>query len=156
MSQGNLPDLSGLPAEIRQKLEIQLAAMSPEMRAHFVRNGLPQLLQRLLPKAHGAGTSNTGGAGSGSASSGGAGNRHGTAPPDLKKIAGAIAHELSNGRGRPHGHYNDTVRRGDSPGAGRWMLIALALAALFAAIWPGTGGGRQSDAGDRGVEVDAG
>jgi hypothetical protein len=120
MSQGNMPDLSGLPAEIRHKLETQLAAMSPEMRAHFLRNGLPQLLQRLMTKAERAT-----GAGTGHAGSGGAGNRHGTAPPDIRKIGAALVNELTQGRRKPHGHYNETIRPGDHPGSGRWMLFVV-------------------------------
>lgn len=105
MSQGNMPDLSGLPAEVREKLEKQLASMSPEMRRHFIENGVPQLLKRLLPKAQAAAAQV---------------QRH---APDLRRAADAV-HEITHRR-KPHGHYNDTIRPGDRPGAGRWMLYAV-------------------------------
>jgi hypothetical protein len=104
MSQGHLPDLSGLPAEIRQKLETQLAAMTPEMRAHFLKNGLPQLLQRLMKRPAGTGTTTH-------------------APVDIKAAGVEALRQLA--RRRPHGHYNDTIRPGDHPGSGRWMLYVV-------------------------------
>ena len=120
MSQHRLPDLSGLPPEIRQKVEQQLAKMSPEMRQHFLANGLPQLLQRMLPKAQAAADKL---------------RQHAPAIRSAAENAADTAREAARQleRMRPHGHFNATIRPGDHPGAGRW-LVWLVFVALVGAL----------------------
>ncbi|KFN50769.1 hypothetical protein [Arenimonas composti] len=112
-------DLSQLPPEIRGKLEQQMARMSPEMRAHFMGNGLPQLLQRL-------------GAGAGNATAGARAAAANVPVDDLKRLGQQL---LARGRRAPRGHFNETIRPGDAPGSGRWLVVAVFVAAIGALLF---------------------
>lgn len=136
MSQGSPSgiDLSGLPPEIRRKVEVGLAKLSPEMRQHWEQQGSP-LLAKLV--------------------SGVAANARGKAPPPLpnrpqmpdlpslpKLFSGAKSDGMdlpehaphhTNPRSKPRGHYNDTIRPGDRRGLASWSAWVL-VAAVVAAI----------------------
>jgi hypothetical protein len=125
MSQ-NLPqgiDLSGLPPEIRRKVEAGLARLSPEMRQHWEQQGSP-LLAKLVANA--------------------GGKLPRTTPPPIPKAAAAPrttggmdlpAHPPHhvNPRSAPRGHYNDTIRPGDGQSL-RWLPLII-LVSVGLAVW---------------------
>lgn len=131
MSQGLPPgmDLSSLPPEIRRKVEIGLAKMSPEMRRQWEQQGSP-LVAKLV-----AGLANSSGpppvpkkSGNRSASSSG----HAQTPsrPGGMDLPVHAPHHV-NPRSAPRGHYNDTIRPGDGVGM-RWFPITVAIALALA------------------------
>lgn len=127
MNQNSMPglDLSGLPPEIRARIEKRFASLSPEARAKWASGGAP-LLARLVNGLAAAGQAKA-------------------APPPLPESrSGDEASEPRTARyepsvathptrTEPHGHYNDTVRPGDAPGSSAWILI-VALALGIAAV----------------------
>lgn len=134
MSQGSPPgiDLSGLPPEIRRKVEVGLAKLSPEMRKQWEQQGSP-LLAKLV---------------SGLATSA----RGHTKPPPIPGLpqvpgwkqpasASTGSHVPSHThipatvvtRSKPHGHYNDTIRPGDRRALGSWPVWVF-VAAVAATI----------------------
>ena len=135
MSQGSPPgiDLSGLPPEVRRKVEAGLAKLSPEMRKQWEQQGSPMLAKLV------SGLATT--------------TRGKMAPPplpSLPKVPGwkqptsisAGSHVPSHThtpatlitRSTPRGHFNDTIRPGDRRGLASWSAWVLVVAVLFAAL----------------------
>jgi hypothetical protein len=112
-------DLSGLPPEIRQKVEERLAALTPEVRERWEKSGVAK-----LAKLFG------GGLASGQ-----------SLPPPVPgpspRSAWRPSQELpANTRREVQGHYNDTIRPGDNPGLIRGVFaVAIVLAAIALAYW---------------------
>jgi hypothetical protein len=129
-------DLSNLPPEVREKVEAGLAKLSPETRRKWEEQGSP-LLAKLVSGL--AGTP--------------AFSRQPPPLPDARKVVAAwrapdrpgrtasenvsapreapTAHTLIR-RTPPHGHYNDTIAPGDSPGFVQKVLLAAAVAGVVA------------------------
>jgi hypothetical protein len=130
-------DLSGLPPEVRAKVELGLSKLSPEVRRQWEEKG-SDMLARLV--------------------SGLAATPAGRKPPPLPKaLARAVTLVRTDDRpartatenvspprdhapgpaqvirrSAPHGHYNDTIAPGDSPTLLRRVLMGLAIAGGFA------------------------
>ena len=138
MSQG-LPrgvDLSGLPPEVRRKVEIGLAKLSPEMRQQWEQQGSPLLAKLVsglaasasgksqpppVPKRAGERDRST--------------SSHSATPPrpggmDLPPHA---PHH-TNPRSTPRGHYNDTIRPGDGRGFGSWPVWVFVAGVIIAIL----------------------
>lgn len=123
MSQNSLPglDLPALPPQVRAGIEKRFAAMSPEVRARWTAGGAP-LLARLMNSLAAAG--------------------HGQAEPtptpgrsgdaDTPRYQPTVP--VNPDRMEPHGHYNDTVRPGDTPGSSAWTLIVALLLGIAAVL----------------------
>ena len=122
-------DLSSLPPEMRRAVEQQLAKLPPQAREKLLREGSP-LLEKMLTKLVG------------------------TDPPPLPANAARQARQARQAaqhvatarehaaearrlvtRIAPKGHYNATVRPGDSIGGGRLLMWVLAAAVLIATFW---------------------
>ena len=119
-------DLSSLPPEMRRAVEQQLAKLPPQAREKLLREGSP-LLEKMLTKLVG------------------------TDPPPLPANAARQARQAAQHvatarehaaearrlvtRIAPKGHYNATVRPGDSIGGGRLLMWVLAAAVLIATFW---------------------
>ena len=115
-------DLSSLPPEMRRAVEQQLAKLPPQAREKLLREGSP-LLEKMLTKLVG------------------------TDPPPLPANAAPAAQHVATAREHaaearrlvtriaPKGHYNATVRPGDSIGGGRLLMWVLAAAVLIATFW---------------------
>ena len=123
-------DLSSLPPEMRRAVGQQLAKLPPQAREKLLREGSP-LLEKMLTKLVG------------------------TDPPPLpanaarqaRQAAGHAAQHVATAREHaaearrlvtriaPKGHYNATVRPGDSIGGGRLLMWVLAAAVLIATFW---------------------
>lgn len=124
MSQGNPGlDLSSLPPEIRRKVEAGLAKLTPEMRQHLQTQGSP-ILAKMIANA---------------------GGRPNKGPPPLPTATGTASQVMDrvtpvhaphhlNPRSKPHGHYNDTVRPGDSSSL-RWFPAAVVIALVLLFLW---------------------
>jgi hypothetical protein len=133
-------DLSGLPPEIRQKVEERLAALTPEVRERWEKSGVVKLA-RLFGGGLAPGQSQPPplpGASQGPAwrkdSGAGTASRPGVPTP---KAAWRTSQELlANTRREAQGHYNDTIRPGDNPGLLRWVfVVGLVLAAVALVYW---------------------
>ena len=128
MSQRPL-DLSALPPEIRRAVEQQLAKLPPPARERLLREGAP-MLEKMIAKMGG------------------------TVPPPLPAAArnarDAAHHAAQHAHGsveratdvarriarpEPKGHYNATIRPGDSFGGGRFLMVMVALVALAWVFW---------------------
>lgn len=137
MSQG-LPrgiDLSGLPPEVRRKVEIGLAKLSPEMRQQWEQQGSPmlaKLVSGLAASAQGH---------SGPPPIPKKGTRSAPAPkpattttrPGGMDLPVHAPHHL-NPRSIPRGHYNDTIRPGDGRGFGSWPIWVFVAAVAIAIL----------------------
>jgi len=142
-------DLSGLPPEIRQKVEQRLAALTPEARQNWEKSGVAKLARLFT-----TGTTSAGAvppplpvfprqAAKPSATQPSAWQR----PPDgpTRPPAGATeakpawrtSQELPrNTRRAIQGHYHDTIRPGDEPGLTRWVIaVAIVLVAVALLFW---------------------
>jgi hypothetical protein len=133
-------DLSGLPPEVRQKVEERLAALTPEVRERWEQSGVAK-----LAKLFG------GGLGSGQAlppplpgttrpsawrndTVARTSARAEEAPP--KPAWRTSQEQPANTRREAQGHYNDTIRPGDNPGLVRWVfVVAIVLAAVALVYW---------------------
>ena len=132
MSQ-NLPqgiDLSGLPPEIRRKVEAGLARLSPEMRQHWEQQGSPLLAKLVSGLANTSGPPPVPGMGERPKVSSSPGRPQTASRPGGMDLPAHPPHHL-NPRSTPRGHYNDTVRPGDGPGM-RWLPISVAIALALA------------------------
>ena len=128
----NAIDLSTLPPELRHKVEQQLAKLPPGAREKLLREGGP-MVRKLIGKLQEAG--------GGPPPLPGAG-QHGTShyPPTAAATASAVREKATEAarqvaRLLPKGHFNETIRPGDRPGSGRWLLIVLMTSVLIAAFW---------------------
>lgn len=120
-------DLSRLPPDVRRIVEAQLAKLPPQAREKLLREGSP-ILDRIIAKVQGAVPPPLPSAGQ---------VRHTAATAAREAVAqgaeNARAAAFQIERLRPQGHYNATIRPGDSPGAGRWLLVVF-FAALAAVL----------------------
>ena len=122
-------DLSALPPEIRRAVEQQLSKLPPQARERLLREGAP-MLEKMVATLGGA-------------------------PPPLPaatrsaRVAERSAAQHAHGsieratdvarrhaRPAPKGHYNATIRPGDSFGGGRFLMVMAALVALAWVFWP--------------------
>jgi hypothetical protein len=137
MSQG-LPqgvDLSDLPPEIRRKVEIGLAKLSPEMRKQLEQQGAPmlaKLVSRMAASAQGKGPPPIPQA-SGWSKPKSAANQNKTSSPGGMDLPAHAPHHL-NPRSKPHGHYNDTIRPGDRRALGSWPVWVFVAAIVIAIL----------------------
>ena len=123
-------DLSSLPPEIRRAVEQQLSKLPPQAREKLLREGSP-LVEKMIARL-------------------GAGG----APPPLPAGARAAQQKLQQAargataaagrasevaerfrRIAPKGHYNATIRPGDSFGGGRFLMVVIAVVVLVATFW---------------------
>jgi len=129
-------DLSNLPPEIRRKVEIGLAKLSPDMRRQWEQQGSP-LLAKLV----------SGLAASASGKSqpppvpGKSGHNGWSKPTSVAGPAKPGGMDLpvhaphhTNPRSKPHGHYNDTIRPGDRRGLASWSAWIFVAAVVIALL----------------------
>jgi len=140
-------DLSGLPPEIRQKIEQRLATLSPEARQNLQKSGVAKLARLFTTGTTSAGTTPPPlpvfprQQAKPTATQPSAWQRApaGTATlqaPDAK-AAWRTSQELpQNTRRAIQGHYNDTIRPGDAPGLTPWVIaVAIVLVAVALVFW---------------------
>ncbi len=131
-------DLSNLPPEIRQKIEAGLSRLPPQARRQWEEKGSP-LLAKLVAGLAGAGEAVRSPPPLPTLPK--ATSAWGTAePPRGPSIANVSTPRADEDGGYPvirrkppHGHYNDTVAPGDSPGFLRQVLAGAVIAG--AVVW---------------------
>lgn len=138
MSQGLPPgiDLSGLPPEVRRKVEIGLAKLSPEMRRQWEQQGSPmlaKLVSGLAASAQGHSGPPPIPKATGRSRPAASGPKPSTSTPGGMDLPAHAPHH-TNPRSIPRGHYNDTIRPGDGRGLGTWSLWVFVAAVVIAIL----------------------
>ena len=122
-------DLSALPPEMRRAVEQQLAKLPPQARERLLREGSP-LVEKMIAKMGGVAPPPLPAA---------ARNARDAARHAAQEVHGSVerATDLARRHARiePKGHYNATVRPGDTFGGGRFLMVVVALVALFWVFW---------------------
>jgi hypothetical protein len=138
-------DLSSLPPEIRRKVEAGLDRLPPEARRKWEEKGSP-LLAKLVAGLAGTGAAVRASPPLPALPKSSPAPKPPASPtwraadpmrrPVITNVSTPRADESSAGpvirRSPPHGHYNDTIAPGDSPGLLRRLLLGAVIAAAVA------------------------
>ena len=122
-------DLDSLPPELRRVVEQQLAKLPPAAREKLLREGSP-LIEKMMAKVK---------AGGGPPPQPG-GRKAQEAVHNAAQGVSAAAERAERAAGRiermiPRGHYNATIRPGDSGGVGGWVVGVIVFVGLIAFLW---------------------